>query len=118
VRIKRKQLNKWYSCQTAGNWNITVFQMVYFFNTYSAQGFIWTHDVADCPGIPKIILAKGGHGLENIRLNLFRVFCRALFHTLKNVINNFFYFFGTNDWPTSTFFLSQSQFRETHQHNL
>jgi hypothetical protein len=26
-----------------------------------------------CTGISKIILAKGGHGLENVRLNLFRV---------------------------------------------
>jgi hypothetical protein len=25
------------------------------------------------PGISKIILAKGGHGLENVRLNLFSV---------------------------------------------
>jgi hypothetical protein len=44
------------------------------------------------------MLVKGGHGLENIRLNLlYRVFCRVLFHV---------------------FFESQSQFRQTHQHNL
>jgi hypothetical protein len=53
-------------------------------------------------GMSKIILVKGGHGLENVRLNLFRVFCRVLL-SLTNVINNFF---GTNDWPTSTFFTS------------
>jgi hypothetical protein len=40
-------------------------------------------------GISKIILVKGGHGLENVRLNL----CSDDF-------------FGTNDWPASTFFIS------------
>jgi hypothetical protein len=39
--------------------------MVYFFNAYSAQVLIWTHDIADCTGISKIILVQGGHGLEN-----------------------------------------------------
>jgi hypothetical protein len=78
------------------------------FNTYSAQVFIWTHD--DCTGISKTILVKDGHGLENNRLNLFRVLCRILFHTLKNVIiiNNFFYFFGTTIDLPAPFFESQS----------
>jgi hypothetical protein len=56
-----------------------------------------------CTGISKIILVKGGHRLENVRLNLFRVFSRVVFHTLTNVINKQL----TYDWLTSTFFMSQ-----------
>jgi hypothetical protein len=61
-------------------------------------------NVAYLPGC-QIILVKGDHELENVRLNLFRVFCRVLFHTLTNVITHY-NFFATNDWPTSTFFTS------------
>jgi hypothetical protein len=47
-------------------------------------------------GISKIILVQGGHGLENVSLNLFRVAIGL----------------------PAPFYESQSQFRKTHQHNL
>jgi hypothetical protein len=40
----RLNINKCHSCQTAGNSNFTLF-LVYFLNAYSAQVFIWTHDI-------------------------------------------------------------------------
>jgi hypothetical protein len=53
-------------------------------------------------GILKIILVKSGHGLENVRLNLFRV---TIYSYERLAYQHLFY-------------ESQSQFRETHQHNL
>jgi hypothetical protein len=55
----RLNINKCHSCQTAGNSNFTLFPIVYFFNAYSAQVFIWTHYIFSHPPMFMFIVKHG-----------------------------------------------------------